>query len=303
MSDENNENNKSNENSENNQLKDLSSDIDVSTDGGLSQVDDIFNSSIPNISPLLMIIIVVVLVMYFVLFGYLGKSQNDMGENGGGISSLEIILWGLFVFLLLINGIQYFFNIDVKTSIQSLFKPKTEVDIKIDSQLLDFEDIKMPTRISNNQVFHVKNNKYTYDEAKAVCKAFDSELADYKQIEDAYNDGAEWCSYGWSKDGMALYPTQLSTWKTMQQIKGFSNACGRPGINGGYIVNKDRRFGANCYGEKPKATAQDIEIMESTSPFPTTEKEKKLNNLVNQYKSKLNEILLTPFNYDKWSQI
>ena len=113
MSDENNENNKSDENSENNQLKDLSSDIDVSTDGGLSQVDDIFNSSIPNISPLLMIIIVVVLVMYFVLFGYLGKSQNDMGENGGGISSLEIILWGLFVFLLLINGIQYFFNIDV----------------------------------------------------------------------------------------------------------------------------------------------------------------------------------------------
>ena len=89
----------------------------------------------------------------------------------------------------------------------------------------------------------------------------------------------------------------------MQQIKGFSNSCGRPGINGGYIQNKDRRFGVNCYGSKPKATAQDIEIMESTSPFPITEKERKMNNLVNQYKSKLNEILLAPFNYDKWSQI
>ena len=77
------------------------------------------------------------------------------------------------------------------------------------------------TTQSGKQVFHVKNNKHTYDEAKALCKAFDSDLADYKQIEDAYNNGAEWCSYGWSKDGMALYPTQLSTWKTMQQIKDF----------------------------------------------------------------------------------
>ena len=296
----------SNESNENSGEKyDLSSDIDVSSDNGLSQIDNIFNFSASNIPPLLMIIIVIVLVVYFSLFNYLGKSQNaELGvEGNGGISSLEILLWGLFVFLLLINGMQYIFGIDVKTSLKKLFGEKTEVDIKIDNELIDFEDIKMPSASSGKQVFHVKNNKYNYDEAKALCKAFDSDLADYKQIEDAYNDGAEWCSYGWSKDGMALYPTQLSTWKTMQQIKGFSNSCGRPGINGGYIQNKDRRFGVNCYGLKPKATAQDIEIMESVSPFPTTEKEKKLNNLVNQYKSKLNEILLSPFNYDNWSQI
>lgn len=298
-------------NNRNNSVKsNLNSEIDVSTDEGLSQIDNIFNSSIGKLSPLLMVVVVIVLIVYFSLFSYLGKSaSNEMGIEGevvnGGSSSLEIILWGLFVFLLLINGIQYIFGIDVKTSINSLFKPKTDVDINVDSDLIDFEDVKMPSSGlgSGKQVFHVKNNKYTYDEAKALCKAFDSDLADYKQIEEAYNGGAEWCSYGWSKDGMALYPTQLSTWKTMQQIKGFSNSCGRPGINGGYIQNKDRRFGVNCYGVKPEATAQDIEIMESTSPFPTTEKERKLNNLVNQYKSKLNEILLSPFNYDKWSQI
>ena len=28
----------------------------------------------------------------------------------------------------------------------------------------------MPTTQSGKQVFHVKNNKYTYDEAKALCK-------------------------------------------------------------------------------------------------------------------------------------
>ena len=304
-----NERNGNSENRNSSERYDLSSDIDVSSDKALSQVDNIFNFSASNIPPLLMIIVVIVLVVYFTLFNYLGKSQNaELGVEGnggnGGMSSLEILLWGLFVFLLLINGMQYIFGIDVKTSIKRLFGEKTEVDIKIDNDLIEFDDITMPaTTQSGKQVFHVKNNKYTYDEAKALCKAFDSDLADYKQIEDAYNNGAEWCSYGWSKDGMALYPTQLSTWKTMQQIKGFSNSCGRPGINGGYIQNKDRRFGVNCYGSKPKATAQDIEIMESTSPFPITEKERKMNNLVNQYKSKLNEILLAPFNYDKWSQI
>lgn len=305
MSNENDGNNK------NNSVKgNLNSEIVVSTDEGLSQIDNIFNSSIGKLSPLLMVVVVIVLVVYFSLFSYLGKSGgNELGIDGEvvnrGSSSLEIILWGLFVFLLLINGIQYIFGIDVKTSINSLFKSKTDLDINVDSDLIDFEDIKMPSGDlgSGKQVFHVKNNKYTYDEAKALCKAYDSDLADYKQIEEAYNGGAEWCSYGWSKDGMALYPTQLSTWKTMQQIKGFSNSCGRPGINGGYIQNKDRKFGVNCYGIKPRATMQDIEIMESTSPFPTTEKERKLNNLVNQYKSKLNEILLSPFNYDKWSQI
>jgi hypothetical protein len=33
------------------------------------------------------------------------------------------------------------------------------------------------------------------------------------------------------------------------------NACGRPGINGGYFANPNIKFGANCYGVKPPAPA------------------------------------------------
>ena len=56
----------------------------------------------------------------------------------------------------------------------------------------------------HDEVFHVPNNIYNYEEAKAICKAYDSELATYDQIEDAYNKGANWCSYGWSEGQLSF---------------------------------------------------------------------------------------------------
>ena len=52
-------------------------------------------------------------------------------ESQGGMKFIEIVMWGLIVFLILINGIQYFFKIDVQTAVKNLFKGKPEVDIKI----------------------------------------------------------------------------------------------------------------------------------------------------------------------------
>ena len=101
------------------------------------------------------------------------------------------------------------------------------------------------------QVFNVGNNNYTYDAAKAVCNAYGAELANYDQIENSYNNGGEWCNYGWSANQMAFFPTQKNTWNMLQQNNNTQNACGRPGINGGFIANPYVQFGANCYGVKP----------------------------------------------------
>ena len=67
------------------------------------------------------------------------------------------------------------------------------------------------------EVFNISNNLYTYDDAQAVCSAFDAKLATYDQIESAYNAGAEWCAYGWSEDQMAFFPTQNATWSKLQK--------------------------------------------------------------------------------------
>jgi len=67
------------------------------------------------------------------------------------------------------------------------------------------------------EVFYVSGNDYTYDEAAAVCAAYGADLATYDEISEAHGKGAEWCGYGWTQGGMALFPTQQSTWESLQQ--------------------------------------------------------------------------------------
>ena len=130
--------------------------------------------------------------------------------------------------------------------------------------------------IEEDEVFNVSNNLYTYEDAQAVCSAFGAKIANYDQIENAYNNGAEWCSYGWSEDQMAYFPTQKSTWDKLQKKPKHKNNCGRPGVNGGYIANPYVKFGVNCYGKKPKATDADIDRLNAkqNQVFPKSKKDR-----------------------------
>jgi Extracellular link domain len=101
------------------------------------------------------------------------------------------------------------------------------------------------------EVYNIGSNTYTYKEAQSVCKSFNATLANYDQIERAYQDGGEWCNYGWSEGQMAYFPTQKKTWDGLQQNPSTKHSCGRPGINGGFISNPNVKFGVNCYGVKP----------------------------------------------------
>jgi len=104
---------------------------------------------------------------------------------------------------------------------------------------------------SDDQVFHLRDNIYNYDEAKAACKAYNSRLATLDEVKDSFTNGANWCSYGWSDKQLALYPTQPEYWKKLQENSSTARQCGTPGVNGGYFSNKSLEFGVNCYGNKP----------------------------------------------------
>lgn len=115
--------------------------------------------------------------------------------------------------------------------------------------------------VSNkNVVFHIANQKYTYEQSRCKCAAYGARLATKADIISAYNNGANWCTYGWSDDQSAFYPVQKCEWDKMMaenrrygtNEKNSKKYCGYPGINGGYFPNKDLRFGVNCYGVKPK---------------------------------------------------
>lgn len=152
--------------------------------------------------------------------------------------------------------------------------------------------------VVEKEVFYVSGNDYTYDDAPAVCAAYESELASYDQIMGAYSDGAEWCGYGWSQGGMALYPTQQATWEALQQEADNRKrtACGRPGVNGGYF-DPNTKFGVNCYGVKPGNKGD----QKLPLPLPGTDPSA-FNQAVDKFKSMLNKMSVSPFNRDAWSE-
>ena len=159
-----------------------------------------------------------------------------------------------------------------------------------------------PAPQPQGQVFNIPDNVYSYDDAKTICKAFGAELATYDQIENAYQNGAEWGNYGWSAEQMAFFPTQKETYDTLQKIPNHEHDRGRIGINGGYIANPSVQFGANCYGKRPAMTTEDEERMMNTIPYPQTAQEVALDNKVNELKNLLDDVIVSPFNQNKWSE-
>ena len=86
----------------------------------------------------------------------------------------------------------------------------------------------------------------------------------------------------------------------MQKIPGHENDCGRAGINGGYIANPNVKFGVNCYGYKPKITNEEEELMKTATPYPESAKDIAFQKRVDYWKNKVDEILVSPFNYSTW---
>lgn len=281
--------------------------VNVSPNTGLPQLFSPINDTIYKVNPTILFVLCLIIILYYTIFSYLGEPSASMEpmKVSKGLNSLEILLWGLFLFLVMVNGLQYFFNLDIKASVKNLFTETPEVDITLTSpdEITEPEEESEEKQRTKPQVFHVSGNNYTYDDAKAMCKAYDSELANYKQVEESYKKGGEWCSYGWSDNQMALFPTQQQTWDKLQKIKGHKNDCGRPGINGGYIDNKNVRFGVNCFGTKPEASADELNLLNNATAMPLTKEERLLDAKVAKYKKNIDQILVSPFNYSNWSQV
>jgi hypothetical protein len=252
-------------------------------------------------NPMVFIIILLIIVTYYAFSSSLGSENlgSNGSSNGGGIFGIIIIV--ILVGLVLVNALQYFFSINVTAYIQGLLTPETSVDIVVDQS--NYQPTTVPEIRFKKQVFNIPGNYYSYDNAKALCTAYGAKLASYDQIERAYNNGAEWCNYGWSANQLALFPTQKRTYDTLQTIPGHENDCGRTGINGGYIANPNVKFGVNCYGYKPRITSEEDELMRTSPPYPETAEDIAFQKKVDAMKNNLDQILVSPFNKNRWGEI
>ncbi len=267
---------------------------------------DYANNLLSN--PSVVIILVIVIILYIILFMYLGENgtntdSNFTSESGTNTKSISIMVIAIFIILVILNGLQYFFGVDIVASLKNILTGQPEIDITVDSSRLDAAKSDIPQILLRPQVFNIPGNTYIYPDAKALCSAYGSRLATYQEVEDSYKNGGEWCNYGWSEGQMALFPTQQKTFDHLQKIEGHENDCGRPGINGGYISNPAIKFGVNCYGYKPRMTPEEEDIMANQPIYPKTMKDIAMENRVKYWKDKLKEILVSPFNHKTWSKL
>ena len=137
-------------------------------------------------------------------------------------------------------------------------------------------------------------NKFTYEQANAVCAAYGARLATFLEVQDAYNNGANWTNYGWSQDGMALFPIQYDIWNKYYKKDNVMKV--RPGINGGYF-NKNMKFGVNCYGVKPEPKNGELvkELVQNDSDIALQAK-------IAEFQKNINNISIAPFNANQWSR-
>ena len=277
------------------------------------------------------VITFVFLVVFYMIYTYVtnssySTSSNDdyynvfetnnnvrsFSDNGIVYSNIFInIIIFLFIVVIIIKGYQVLFNQTITASIQDISTNNPKINIHLNEPKYDTEPVNTVDEIQPvtpiivdkgiDQVFNIPGNVYTYDNARALCKAYDGRLASYNEIENSYKNGGEWCNYGWSEGQNIYFPTQEKTYKKLQGIKGHEHDCGRPGINGGYISNPQAKFGVNCYGKKPFMKPDEKEIMDTTPLYPLNKQDIWFNNKVEFFKKQLDKILVSPFNKTSWS--
>lgn len=257
---------------------------------------------------LLLLIVIAIYVGIFFLVGNPNPENPDSPVQKTIILGLEVVLWVMLILVVYINLKNYDKdNYDFKAKIQNLFNSKmAELDVVAQTQekqqTKQAQETSKPTCIDedeNKEVFHISNNKYNYQEAKDACEEYDARLATYDEIERAYENGANWCSYGWSKEQLGLFPTQKNIYNELKKIPGHQHDCGRPGINGGYMANPNVKFGVNCYGVKPKAKANDKSYMHALNHSPKLSSGMTMEQV---REARLSEMIVAPFNNNIWSK-
>ena len=267
-----------------------------------SKENMVFNA-LKNTKVSFVLILLIIIAIYIGIFFLIGSVAQENSNSGVKIFIiiLEIILWAMLIGIVYINVQNYNDeNYSFKMKMENLFNTEL-TNLKVNAKTKETKETK-ETKDSegecekdsdtDKEVFHITNNLYSYQEAKDICEQHNARMATYEEIERAYNKGANWCSYGWSKDQLALFPTQQELYNELKKVPGHEHDCGRPGINGGYIQNKNVRFGVNCYGIKPKPDDKDKAYMESANILPVSE---------NKQEEEKKQII-AGFNKNKWSK-
>jgi hypothetical protein len=248
----------------------------------------------------------------------LNSAKNTMGEISGG-------MWIFIAFIIVLIALIAVFYNEITTGFKDVMEklkqmmgagsdmPDSTVPVQPvvtetpmgpqDENLAKKSSIVEKVLPGKKEVFNISQNKYTYYDAEPLCRALGAEVATYEQVKTAFEKGADWCNYGWSKGQMALYPTQEGTWNQLQNgPEDQRNACGQVGVNGGYFDNPELQFGVNCYGIKPSQKDHDAVAIAKNDGQPFTPGMLDFQKKMAKFRGEIGEVGLLPFNTTNWSE-
>ena len=102
-----------------------------------------------NITPSVVIIIIVVLVVFIAIFSSLGTSWEGSSDGTGnneyqqGTTFFGVLAGIVFLFIIILGGVDYFYGTTIYASGKNLFTNTPEIDITLD-QRTNKDELKDP---------------------------------------------------------------------------------------------------------------------------------------------------------------
>ena len=222
---------------------------------------------------------------------YISGHENSSNNHNSTGNSLLYIFFTVFSIVLLFFVVKLGYYIYVSDCNR---KPLAEYLFSFSLEPCGKSADPVRSILHEKEVFHISDQIYNYEMAKCKCASYGVRLATEQEIIQAYNQGANWCTYGWCEGGKAFYPVQTNYYEAIQENPEKRNSCKKPGINGG-VFNPNLKFGINCYGVKPKG----VHIMEDIQDEP--QEFCKLDGVKEVVKVNTNDRIVS-FNNNKWSK-
>jgi hypothetical protein len=250
---------------------------------------------------------ILLFTLCFYLMVYFLNIPMSQDKQPFAIYFLESKIWSFIAIFIILMFFKHILGIDLLEILNNMVlgfmnkKVSNPEIVQDNNPVIVHSEPVLTTK--HDEVFNIGNNLYTYEDAQNICSIYGARLANYDEIEDSYNHGGEWCNYGWSDGQMVFFPTQKSTWDKLQKNPKTKNACGRPGINGGFIDNPYIRFGVNCYGKKPDPKESDKNRMNQPINVPKTQQEIEMEHKMRFWKENADKLLqINSFNNTNWSE-
>ena len=100
--------------------------------GILNNISQDFYNIVNNFgtNPFVLVVLIAIILIYYILFSFLGSSTSG-DTSSGSFVFLEALLWGLFILLIFVNGLSYFFGVNIFTDYKNLFSHKISLSFHI----------------------------------------------------------------------------------------------------------------------------------------------------------------------------